>query len=95
MKVRPLGSKVLVKLLPVITESTGGILLATARYERPNRGHVIDKGPGRPLESGKREVMDVEIGDLVECSKYGGDVVEHDGEKRVLFDIDQILLVIE
>ena len=74
---KPLGNRIIVE--PVEKEeqmSVGGIYIPDTAKEKPQEGKVIAVGPGRLSDEGKRIPMDVEAGDTVVYSKYGGDGVQ-------------------
>ena len=50
MKVRPLGSRVLVKPREEEERTPGGIILPDTAKEKPQEGVVIAVGPGKLLE---------------------------------------------
>jgi chaperonin GroES len=49
-----------------------GIVLPDTAKEKPQRGNVLAVGPGARDEDGAYIKMDVEVGDEVIFSKYGG-----------------------
>jgi len=72
VKLKPLGDKVVVR--PTAREETtkSGIVLPDTAKEKPQRGRVLAVGPGPRDEDGEYIKMDVEEGDEVIFSKYGG-----------------------
>ena len=52
--------------------TVSGIVLPDTAKEKPQRGNVLAVGPGSRDEDGKYVKMDVEVGDEVIFSKYGG-----------------------
>ena len=72
MKLKPLGDRLLVQ--PVEEEETtaSGIVLPDTAKEKPQRGKVLAVGPGPRDEDGEYIKMDIEEGDEVIFSKYGG-----------------------
>jgi chaperonin GroES len=72
--------------------SSGGIYIPDTAKEKPQEGTVIAVGPGRLTDEGKRIAMDVEVGDVVVYSKYGGtEYKEGDTEYQILRE-DDILM---
>jgi chaperonin GroES len=73
MKLQPLGDRLIVEVLDEEQETTSGIVLPDTAKEKPQRGRVLAVGPGgRSQETGERVQMDVEEGEEVVFSKYGG-----------------------
>ena len=73
MKLQPLGDRLIVEVLDEEEETVSGIVLPDTAKEKPQRGRVLAVGPGaRSQETGERIQMDVEAGDEVVFSKYGG-----------------------
>ena len=73
MKLQPLGDRLIVEVLEEEQETESGIVLPDTAKEKPQRGRVLAVGPGgRSQETGERVQMDVEEGDEVVFSKYGG-----------------------
>jgi len=71
-KLRPLGDRVVVKPTPREEMTKTGIVLPDTAKEKPQEGSVIAIGPGRILDDGSREAMDVEVGQKVLYAKYAG-----------------------
>lgn len=94
MKVRPLGSKILVKREEEENMTKGGIFIPDTAREKPRRGKVIAAGPGRKDEKGKRIALDVVAGDTVLFSKYAGNEIKIDGMEYLLMNEDDILGII-
>lgn len=95
MTIRPLGDRVVVKALPSEEVTASGIVIPDTAKEKPQQAEVIAVGPGRVLENGQRQPIDVKVGDKVLYSKYAGNEVKIEGEEYlILRDID-ILAVVE
>src|SRR5438046_9609684 len=72
MNLQPLGDRLIVEVLEEEETTTSGIVLPDTAKEKPQRGRVLAVGPGPRDEDGKHIPMDVEEGDEVVFSKYGG-----------------------
>ena len=72
MDLQPLGDRLIVELLDEEETTVGGIVLPDTAKEKPQRGNVLAVGPGSRDEDGKYIKMDVEVGDEIIFSKYGG-----------------------
>ena len=77
MNIKPLGSHILVSATEKEQITSFGIILPdSGDKERPERGTVIAVGPGKMLENGSREAMEVAVGDVVIFKKYAPDEIE-------------------
>ena len=72
MKLRPLGDRVVIKPVEREEKTKSGIVLPDTAKEKPQRGKVLAVGPGPRDEDGEYIKMDVEEGDEIIFSKYGG-----------------------
>ena len=71
MDLKPLGDRVIVEVLEEEEVTVSGIVLPDTAKEKPQRGSVLEVGPGR-YEDGKLVPLDVKKGDEIIFSKYGG-----------------------
>jgi chaperonin GroES len=72
MDLQPLGDRLIVEALDEEETTASGIVLPDTAKEKPQRGKVLAVGPGARDEDGEYIPMDVEVGDEVIFSKYGG-----------------------
>ena len=72
MNLQPLGDRLIVEVLDEEETTVSGIVLPDTAKEKPQRGNVLAVGPGSRDEDGKYIKMDVEVGDEIIFSKYGG-----------------------
>src|SRR3569833_30116 len=72
MNLKPLGDRLIVEVLEEEETTTSGIVLPDTAKEKPQRGRVLAVGPGPRDDNGNFVAMDVEEGDEVVFSKYGG-----------------------
>jgi chaperonin GroES len=72
MNLQPLGDRLIVEVLEEEETTVSGIVLPDTAKEKPQRGRVLAVGPGPRDEDGEYIKMDVEEGDEVIFSKYGG-----------------------
>ena len=94
-KLRPLGDRVVIA--PVAREEVtkSGIVLPDTAKEKPQEGIILAAGPGKILDDGKREQMDVKEGDRVLYSKYAGTEFKVDEEELLIVSQKDILAVVE
>lgn len=94
IKLQPLGDRVVVEREQSETVTAGGIVLPDSAKDKPTRGKVISIGEGRLLDSGKRSVLQVKVGDRVLFSTYAGDTFKMGTRELLLLREDDILAVI-
>lgn len=92
--IRPLGDKVVVKVVEAEEKTAGGIILPDSAKKKPTEGEVIAVGNGRVLDNGERSALTVKVGDRVLFSKYGGNEVTLDGQEYTILDEDQIYAIV-
>ena len=72
MDLQPLGDRIIVEILDEEETTVSGIVLPDTAKEKPQRGKVLAVGPGARDEDGDYIKMDLEVGDEIIFSKYGG-----------------------
>jgi chaperonin GroES len=72
MDLQPLGDRLIVEVLEDEETTVSGIVLPDTAKEKPQRGKILAVGPGARDEDGDYIKMDVEVGDEIIFSKYGG-----------------------
>lgn len=93
-KLRPLGDKVLVRVMEAEEKTSGGIILPETAKEKPQRGEVIAVGPGRTDDNGNKIPMEVNVGNIVIFTRYGGSEIKFDGvEYKVLTERDLLAII--
>ena len=94
-KFRPLHDRVVVKRIDAEEKTKGGIIIPDTAKEKPQEGKVLAVGPGRVDDNGNRVPLDVNVGDSVIYSKYGGTEVKYNGEDYLILSARDVLAVIE
>src|SRR5438034_5492759 len=72
LNLQPLGDRLIAEVLEEEETTVSGIVLPDTAKEKPQRGRVLAVGPGSRDEDGEYIKMDVEVGDEIIFSKYGG-----------------------
>jgi chaperonin GroES len=72
MDLQPLGDRLIVEVLEEEEQTVSGIVLPDTAREKPQRGRVLAVGPGSRNDKGELIPLDVNEGDEVIFSKYGG-----------------------
>ena len=91
VKLEPMGDRLVVKPMQSEEKTKSGIYLPDTAKEKPQEGKVIAVGPGRMTDEGKRIAPDVEVGDVVLYTKYGGSEIKIDGEEFIIMRESDIL----
>ena len=91
VKLEPLADRLVVRPIEKEEVTKGGIVLPDTVKEKPQEGKVLAVGPGRLSEDGKRIAMDVQVGDLVIYTKYGGTEIKVDDEELMILRESDIL----
>lgn len=94
MKIKPLGDKVVIKMLEVEETTKSGIVLPGSAKEKPQVAEVIAVGPGAVVD-GELVPMEVKVGDKVLMSKYSGTEIKFDGEEYTILKQNDILAIVE
>jgi chaperonin GroES len=92
---RPLGDRVVVHPIAREEMTKSGIVLPDTAKEKPQEGKIIAVGPGRMLDDGKREPMDVKKGQKVLYAKYAGTEFKIDDQELLIVSQKDILAVVE
>lgn len=95
LKLKPLADRVVIEVIEETESSPGGIILPDTAREKPQKGRILAVGPGKTLEKGDREEMEVKIGDVVLFTKYGGTDIKIDGTEYKIMSVRDVLAVIE
>lgn len=95
MGVRPLGDKVLVKMIEAEEMTKGGIILPDTAKEEKSEGQVVAVGKGKVNDDGSVTALEVKKGDKVIFGKYAGDEILIDGKKHKILKENEILAVYE
>lgn len=91
--IKPLGDRVILKQDEAETQTAAGILIASTAQEKPQRGTVVAVGEGKLDNNGNLVKPDVEPGDSVIYSKYGGTDIIVNGEDFIILRADDIYAV--
>jgi chaperonin GroES len=94
-KLRPLGDRVVIKPTAREEMTKSGIVLPDTVKEKPQEGTIIAAGPGKVLDDGKREPMDVKTGDKVLYAKYAGTEFKIDEDELLIVSQKDILAIVQ
>ena len=91
MKIKPLHDNIIVKRLEEKEVKKGGIIIPDTAKEKPQEGEVIAVGPGKIGDDGKRQSMDVKVGDKILFGKYSGSEVKLNNEEFLIMQEKDVL----
>ncbi len=94
MQIKPLGQRLVIKMLETEETTKSGIVLPGSAKEKPQVAEVVAVGPGG-FEDGKEIKMEVKVGDRVLISKYAGTEVKIDGQEYTILKQSDILAIVE
>ena len=94
-KLRPLGDRVVIKPTAREDMTKSGIVLPDTAKEKPQEGVILSAGPGKIDDTGKREPMDVKVGDKVLYAKYAGTEFKIEGDDLLIVSQKDILAIVE
>jgi len=90
MTIKPLGDRVVIKMVETEETTKSGIVLPGSAKEKPQYAEVVAGGPGGVVD-GKEVKMEVKVGDKVLLSKYAGTEVKLDGQEYTILRQNEIL----
>jgi chaperonin GroES len=93
--IKPLEDRIVVQANEAETTTASGLVIPDTAKEKPQEGTVLAVGAGRFDDKGNRIPVDVQVGDTVLYSKYGGTEVKYGGEEYLVLSARDVLAVIE
>ena len=94
MMIKPLGERVVIKMIEVDETTKSGIVLPGTAKEKPQVAEIISVGPGGVID-GKEVVMQVKPGDRVLISKYAGTEIKMNNVEYTILKQSEILAIVE
>lgn len=91
---KPLGDRVIIRLLEKEEKTKSGIFLPDTAKEKPSEGEVVAVGAGKVYDNGQRVAPEVAVGNKVMFSKYAGTEVKIDGVDHLVISERDILAII-
>ena len=91
MNLKPLGDRLIVEVLEEDMTTTSGIVLPDTAKEKPQRGSVLAVGPGPRDEDGEYIRMELEEGDEIIFSKYGGTEIRLGSDEYLILRESDVL----
>jgi len=94
MNIKPLGDRVVLRVIENEETTKSGIVLPGTAKEKPMQGEVLAVGSGEMVD-GKKIPLELKVGDRVIYSKYAGTEVKMDGNEYLIVRQSDVLAVIE
>ncbi len=95
VSIKPLEDRIVVKPLDAEQTTASGLVIPDTAKEKPQEGEVVAVGPGRFNDDGDERIpMDINVGDKVIYSKYGGTEVKYAGEEYLILSARDVLAVV-
>jgi len=91
MSLRPLHDRVLIRRIEEQETVKGGIIIPDTAKEKSQEGEVIASGPGKILENGSVQPLEVKKGDRILFGKYSGTEVRIADQDYLILREDEII----
>jgi chaperonin GroES len=96
MALKPLDDRIVVRPSEAEEKTASGLVIPDTAKEKPQQGEVLAVGPGRRSEqTGDLIPLDVQVGDTVVYSKYGGTEITVDGEDLLILTARDVLAIVK
>ena len=92
--IKPLGDRVVIRVLEQEEKTASGIFLTDTAKEKPSQGEVVAVGSGKLQDNGTRTPLEVSVGDKIIFSKYAGTEVKYEGVDYLIVSERDILATI-
>lgn len=91
MNLKPLGDRVIIKILPKQETTKSGIILPeSVTKENRLEGEIVALGQGEKIKA-----LNLNVGQKVICAEYGGTEIKVDGQEYKILNHDDLLAVAE
>ena len=94
VSIKPLEDRLVIKVVEAEQTTASGLVIPDTAKEKPQEGEVLAVGPGRVDDNGNRVPLDVNVGDKIIFSKYGGTEVKYDGDELLILSARDVLAVV-
>ena len=94
MNIKPLGDRVVIKMVETEETTKSGIILTSGAKEKPQMAEIVAVGPGGMVD-GKEVKMELKVGDKVITSKYAGTEIKFDDTEYTILKQSDVLAIVE
>ena len=92
MNLQPLEDRIVVRPNESEEKTASGLVIPDTAKEKPQQGEVLAVGPGRRSDqTGDLIPLDVQVGNTVVYSKYGGTEINIEGEDLLILTARDVL----
>lgn len=95
MSIQPLGDRILVEVVELKEQIKGGIYIPDTAKEKPSEAKVVALGTGKKTDDGKILGFDVNVGDTVLITKYGGTEVKFEGKEFKILNSNDVIAIVK
>ena len=92
MELKPLGERIVVKMIEVEEKTVSGIVLPSSAKEKPQVAEVVAVSDS--LKDSDKNI-NVKVGDKVIYSKYSGTDVKLENEEYIIVKVEDVLAIVE
>ena len=93
--IQPLEDRIVVRPNDAEAVTASGLVIPDTAKEKPQQGEVLAVGSGRRSDSGDLIPMDVNVGDTVVYSKYGGTEITIEGSDLLILSSRDVLAIVK
>ncbi len=93
--IQPLEDRIVVRPNDAEAVTASGLVIPDTAKEKPQQGEVLAVGTGRRSDSGDLIPMDVNVGDTVVYSKYGGTEITIEGSDLLILSSRDVLAIVK
>lgn len=94
VSIKPLEDRIVIKQVEAEQTTASGLVIPDSAKEKPQEGEVVAVGPGRIDDNGNRVPLDINVGDTVIYSKFGGTEVKYGGDEFLVLSARDVLAVV-
>ena len=96
MQLKPVSDHIILKPIDKETVTSSGIIIPdTVEKEKPEQTEVLAVGPGKMLENGQRQPIEVAVGQKIMFKKWTPDEVEIEGQKYLIIKSEDVIAIVE
>lgn len=91
MNLKPIGERIVVKMLEVQEKTASGIVLPSSAQEKPQVAEVV----AISKELAGKDNFNIEVGTKVIYSKYAGTEVKLEQDEYIIVKLEDVLAIVE
>lgn len=92
MKLKPIGERIVVKMIEVEEKTASGIVLPSSAKEKPQIAEVV--AVSNELKDSENNI-DIKVGDKIIYSKYSGTEVKLENDEYIIVKTEDVLAIVE